>query len=376
MQFAIQYSKNPKGLDQGESVSPYPTMNGGTNRLLTCKSRSLVCRILAFIVSQTNRTPMLLLFTIFIIGLILLWAGAELLVRNASRLAASLGISPVIIGLSIVSLGTSAPELVVSIVAVAEGNPGISIGNIVGSNIANIGLILGIGALLHPMEIRFTWITREVPYMILATVVFFGLAYLGYSFNLLDGLILLMMMVLFLLYLGRFSAKEMNSFKEIQADISVAERKSISGNRVLFLFLALLGAGILIFGSELTVSSGREIAERLGVSDLVIGLTLVAVGTSLPELATTVVGAVRKETDIVVGNVIGSNIFNLLLIGGIVPLIRNIPIDPSLISTQFPILLIMSILVWPMMWIKLNLRRYEGALLLLSYFIFIYLTVV
>lgn len=318
---------------------------------------------------------MLLLFTIFVIGLMLLWIGAELLIKNASRLAASMGISPIIIGLSIVSLGTSAPELVVSIVAVAEGNPGISIGNIVGSNIANIGLILGIGALLYPMEIKKSWIVREVPYMILGTVVFMGLAYFGYQLNLLDGLILLIMMVLFLLYLGRFSAREMNSFKEINTEISAAQRKSIAGKRILFLILSILGAGVLIFGSELTVSSGREIAQSLGVSDLVIGLTLVAVGTSLPELATTIVGAVKKETDIIVGNVIGSNIFNLLLIGGIVPLIRNIPIDPVLISTQFPILLIMSILVWPMMWMKLNLKRYEGVLLLVTYFIFIYMTV-
>jgi cation:H+ antiporter len=318
---------------------------------------------------------MILQFAIFTIGLALLWVGAELLIKNASRLASSLGVSPIIIGLSIVSLGTSAPELVVSIVAVIEKNSGISIGNIVGSNMANIGLILGIGALIYPMEIKKSWIHREVPFMILATIVFIALAYLGRQLTIVDGFILLAMMIVFLFYLGHFSAKEMNAFKELNANVHKPNHKRISvGKKLLFLLFAIIGAGVLILGSELTVSAGKKIALNYGVSDLVIGLTLVAVGTSLPELATTIIAAVRKETDIMVGNIIGSNIFNLLLIGGVVPIIQDIGMDSVLFQRQFPILLLLSLLVWPLMRIHLDLKRVEGLLLVLIYFVFVYLT--
>jgi len=315
---------------------------------------------------------MLLLFSIFVIGLGLLWAGAELLVKNASRLAESLGVSPVVIGLTVVSMGTSAPELVVSIVAVIEGNSGISIGNIVGSNIANVGLILGIGALIRPMHIRKSWVNREVPFMILSTIIFIIFSYFGYRLNAIDGLILLALMGIFLYYLAHFSAKKMSEFRE---NISESGQEKLAANKkITFFLLALAGVGVLVFGSELTVRSGKNIAEHFGVSDLVIGLTLVAVGTSLPELATTIIGAIRKETDLIVGNIIGSNIFNLLLIGGIVPVIRNIQIDRALFTIQFPILLILSILILPMMRIGLNLTRSKGLVLIMIYFAFICVT--
>lgn len=315
-------------------------------------------------------------FAVFIVGLILLWVGADLLLKYASRLASSLGVSPVIVGLSIVSVGTSAPELVVSIVAVIEKNGGMSIGNIVGSNIANIGLILGIGALLHPMEIRRSWIEREIPFLILVTLIFIGLAHVGLSLGFLDGIILLLMLVLFLFYLLHFSAKEMSELRVLGSqDFDKRPGEAYLGRRILFSVLTVIGALVLVAGSELTVSSGKKIAMHFGVSDLVIGLTLVAVGTSLPELATTIAAAVRKEMDIMVGNIIGSNIFNLLLIGGVVSLMDSIPIDPVLFHRQFPLLLFLSILLWPLMRLNFNLRRYEGLFLLVMYSVFLYLTI-
>ena len=315
---------------------------------------------------------MILLFSIFIVGLVLLWVGAELMIRNASRIAESLGVSPVVIGLTIVSLGTSAPELVVSIVAAIEQNSGISIGNIVGSNIANIGLILGIGAILYPMQIKKTWVQREVPFMIFATIVFIILSYLGYRLSAIDGLINLALMSMFLYYLAHSSAKEMSDFRKSNSESD--QKESVGGRKIILFVLALVGAGILILGSELTVRSGKNIAEHFGVSDLIIGLTLVAVGTSLPELATTIIGAIRKETDLIVGNIIGSNIFNLLLIGGIVPIVRSIEIDRALFTIQFPILLGLSILILPMMRINLNLKKFEGIVLIAIYITFMYVT--
>ena len=315
---------------------------------------------------------MILLFSIFIVGLVLLWVGAELMIRNASRIAESLGVSPVVIGLTIVSLGTSAPELVVSIVAAIEQNSGISIGNIVGSNIANIGLILGIGAILYPMQIKKTWVQREVPFMIFATIVFIILSYLGYRLSAIDGLINLALMSMFLYYLAHSSAKEMSDFRKSNSESD--RKESVGGRKIILFVLALVGAGILILGSELTVISGKNIAEHYGVSDLIIGLTLVAVGTSLPELATTIIGAIRKETDLIVGNIIGSNIFNLLLIGGIVPIVRSIEIDRALFTIQFPILLGLSIVILPMMRINLNLKKFEGIVLIAIYITFMYVT--
>ncbi|MFQ5583012.1 MAG: calcium/sodium antiporter [Calditrichia bacterium] len=319
---------------------------------------------------------MILQFIIFLTGLGLLWLGAELLVRYASRLAASMGVSPVIIGLSVVSMGTSAPEMVVSIVAVIKGNAGISIGNIVGSNITNLGLILGIGAIIQPMQVKLNWVKREIPFMIVVSIVFIALAYFSFSLDRIDSIILLILMGFFLYYLGHYSAKEMASFKEYQEKLpkTSQEKSTELRKKILYLFLTLVGVGILVFGSDVTVTSGKKIAEHFGVSDLVIGLTLVALGTSLPELATTLVAALRKETDLLIGNVIGSNIFNLLLIGGVVPLIHPIAVDANLFHIQFPILLVLSILIWPMMRLNLNLQRYEGLLLLILYFLFIYVT--
>ncbi len=311
------------------------------------------------------------------VGLFFLWWGADLMVKNASRFATALGVSPIIIGLSIVSVGTSTPELVVSIVAALQKSAGISIGNIIGSNIANIGLILGIGAIITPLQVKTTWVRREVPYMILVTTVFSLEAFRGYELTRLDGSILIVLLLLFIVYLGRYAFKEMSNFKEIQQELHLSGESVTSvpaKKKLWYLLLSLVGLGILILGSEWSVTAGKIIARHLGVSDMVIGLTVIAVGTSLPELATTIVGTLRGETDLVVGNVIGSNIFNLVLIGGIVSLIRPIPLEPSLIHINIPFLFILSIILLPLMRIRYNVSRLEGVLLLASYGLFLYLT--
>jgi cation:H+ antiporter len=320
---------------------------------------------------------MFLQFILLFAGMILIWAGAELLVRYSSRLARVLGVSPIIIGLSVVSMGTSMPELVVSTVAAIKGNTGISIGNIVGSNIANMGLMLGLGAVLHPMEVKISWIKKEVPFMVAVTVLFIIFSYIGLILSPFDGILLLLLMCAFIVYLGKYSIREMTVTKQLNQDMrdNTSDNNSTLKTKIFFFFISILGAVILILGSEISVRYGTKIASAFGVSELVIGLTLIAVGTSLPELATTIVAAIKKETDIIIGNIIGSNIFNILLIGGVASIIRPIPVVEEMFTIQYPILLLLSIMVFPLMWIRLNLQRIEGTILLLIYIFFIYFTI-
>ncbi|MEJ2637275.1 MAG: calcium/sodium antiporter [Calditrichia bacterium] len=317
---------------------------------------------------------MILNFFILAFGLALLWVGAELLIKNSSKFARSLGVSPVIIGLTVVSIGTSLPEFVVSLMAAIQNTMGISIGNIIGSNIANIGLILGIGGLLSQLEVKKSWVKKEVPAMLFFTIVFIIFCRTGYIISRLEGIVLLLFLVTFLGYLSRASLLQMQDFKELQEMKGETVRHLPISKKAVLLLLSTAGIIILIIGSKITVDSGTQIARTLGVSDTVIGLTLIAVGTSLPELATTIVGVMHKETDIVVGNVVGSNIFNLLFIGGMVPLIRPIPIEQSLFSIQFPFLLGISVLLWPLMRIRWRIYRWEGILLLSTYALFLGLT--
>ncbi len=313
-----------------------------------------------------------------LVGVGLLWVGADLLVKNASHFATAVGVSPIIVGLSVVSLGTSAPELVVSLVAAFKHSAGLSIGNIIGSNIANVGLILGVGAIITPLNVEKSWVKREVPFMIGVTLVFSFIAYRGYELNQLDGVVLLGLMGAFMYYLAHYARKEMNAFKEIQQELLHQNSPDVQMVSIIkkfgYLLGALLGLGILILGSNMTVNSGKTLAVMMGVSDMIIGLTLIAIGTSLPELATTIVGAIRKETDIVVGNVIGSNIFNLLLIGGVVSIIHPVAIQKNLFFINIPMLIFTSLIVLPIMRFKLNIQRYEGFFLLALYVLFIYLT--
>ncbi|MFZ0389399.1 MAG: calcium/sodium antiporter [Calditrichia bacterium] len=299
---------------------------------------------------------------ILITGLILLIGGAELLVRFSSALARSLGVRPLIVGLTIVSIGTSLPEFVVSLVAAIQNTMGISIGNIIGSNIANMGLILGAGAVLGVLPVRNSYLKSELPLMIFFTLLFSFFSFTHYKILRWEGIVLLLFLIFFLIYLTRNMQEDQE-----KADRLVLNRKQ----KVWYLLLALLGIVLLISGSKLTVDAGVKIATALGVSETVIGLTLIALGTSLPELATTLVGSYRGETEIVVGNVLGSNIFNLLFIGGGVAILRPIAVDPHLFRIDFPFLIIISILLWPLMWWRCRISHLEGAFLLGAYFLFI-----
>ena len=293
-------------------------------------------------------------------GVGVLYFGAEWLVRGATRLAGALGVSPIVIGLTVVSMGTSAPELVVCLVAALRGNPDLAIGNVMGSNLANIGLILGLTAMVRPLEVAGRVVSREIPIMIAVTVLLFPL-FMDGSLGRGDGFILLMVLGLYLLFINRAVGSETAAVTgEFEVGVSA---KTIGSSLAL-----ILGGSIgLVMGGRAIVMAAEFVAQAFGVPDLIIGLTVVAVGTSLPELATALVAAMRKESDIAVGNIIGSNIFNIAAILGITASVTPIAIAPHIVRAELPAVLALSILAFPVTRMAHRVRRWEGAILLLCY---------
>lgn len=299
-------------------------------------------------------------------GLILLVAGAEILVRGSANIGLRIGISPLIVGLTIVAFGTSAPELAVSIRSITSGLSGLVLGNVIGSNIANIGLILGITALIIPLRITRQLLRNQIPQMIAASLLLWILL-LDNTLNFFDGIILTTALLAFLVYNFRQANIETQD-----KDLSiVAPDFSLIGRGTPFdILLVIIGMALLVYGSSVFVGNAVTIARIVDVSEAIIGLTLVAIGTSIPELATCSIAAFRKQTDIALGNIIGSNLFNILGILGVTSLIG--PVDGSQISQQdFVFLMLFSLILYPMARSGLNLSRTEGAFLLTGYLVFL-----
>ena len=249
---------------------------------------------------------------LFIAGLVGLIAGAELLVRGASKLALSFGISPLVVGLTIVAFGTSSPELAVSTGAALDGQTDLALGNVVGSNIFNVLFILGLSALITPLVVNIQLIRQEVPIMIGASVILL-LVCLDGRIGLLDGLLLCGLMVAYTVFLIVQSRRESQAAKdEYAAEVQPAATGAWDSKLPVQLLMIVIGLGFLVAGSEALVTASIAFAKALGVSDLVIGLTIVAAGTSMPEVATSIMAAIKGERDIAVGNVVGSNTFNIL----------------------------------------------------------------
>ncbi|MEK6476556.1 calcium/sodium antiporter [Catalinimonas sp. 4WD22] len=292
------------------------------------------------------------------VSLILLYFGASWLVNGASALAVRLGITPLIIGLTVVALGTSTPELIVSIQAALQGNGGISIGNVVGSNIFNIGIILGVSALCYPIKVKAEVLRLDVPVM-LVTALLFLVFFLDYELSRLEGIVLLTGSIGYTLFNIR-KARQANT--EVQEEFQEAMPKT-SRHWAIEVLLMLLGLAVLIFGSDLLVNHSVSLAKRFQVSDAVIGLTIVAAGTSMPELATSVVAAIKKQSDIALGNVVGSNIYNILIILGVSTLITPIK-APDIALVDSLVMVGISVLLIPLVKTGFILKRWEGALLL------------
>ena len=311
---------------------------------------------------------LLQLLLICAIGIALLCYGADFLVRGGVRIANALKIPPIVIGLTLVSFATSAPELVVSIDASINNIGDISIGNVIGSNCSNIGLILGLACLISPVNVKPRLMKFDSPVLLLSTILLLLFIMLNGGVNRLEAAILL---TLFIMYMWKTVVDALKN-KDASAEKSATEGKPLAiGLACVFVVGGVLA---LVFGAKIFVKAAADIARIYHVSDAVIGLTIVAIGTSLPELATSVVAAYKGENDIAVGNVIGSNIFNILSILGIAPLIR--PIIASGIETADIFTMgILTILMLIMMATRKTISRLEGGLLLLIYVGYITLVV-
>ena len=308
---------------------------------------------------------MILDFILFAAGLLLLYYGAESLVSGSSRLALSFGVRPLIIGMTIVAFATSMPEMTVTLMASLKGSSDIAAGNVIGSNIANIGLILGVAAVLVPMSIAKSVLYRELPFMLAVSVLVYLLASDG-QLSFLDGLILF---ALLLAFLGYCLALARHSYLNSQADdANVTVEKQRRGSDWLLIVVGIVG---LCVGAEMMVRSAVSMARVFGISELVIAMSVVALGTSLPELAASTVSAWKGEMDLSIGNVIGSNIFNLLFVLGVSPMIRPIGVDSSLLSTQIPVMLAFSLGLIVLVVRRQRLSRRSGAILLAGYLAFI-----
>jgi cation:H+ antiporter len=304
-------------------------------------------------------------------GFAALYFGADWMVRGAARLQGSLGLSPIVIGLTVVSLGTSAPELFVALLATIKGNADIAVGNVLGSNLANMGLILGATALVRPLLVVERIVKREIPIMVLLTVFLYPLV-MDASVGRLDGFLLIGLLTGFLTYV--FYRGRKAPVPLISEYPQLAREVKREGKRRLLADLGLLVAGTagLVLGGRAIVESAIFLSDALGISELGIGLTVVAIGTSLPELATSVMAAVRKQTDIAVGNVIGSNIFNLAGVLGVTGIVKPVTVDPGVLWVELPAVLALSLLVFLVSFTPRKeggfcILRWEGALLLVTY---------
>jgi cation:H+ antiporter len=294
-------------------------------------------------------------------GLLLLVLGAESLVRGASRLAAAVGIPPLVIGLTVVAYGTSSPELAVSLKGAWSGQGDLAVGNVVGSNIFNVLFILGISALITPLAVAQQIVRLDVPLMIGVCCLTLAMAWDG-RITRSEGLLLFAGFALYTIFLIRMSRTETANV-QAEYEQEYGESKIPAGGSVpAQILLAALGLGLLVLGSRWIVDSAIVMARALGISDLIIGLTIVAAGTSMPEVATSVMAAIRGERDIAVGNVIGSNIFNLLAVLGLSSVVGGgLGVAPSLLAFDLPVMLAVALACLPICFTGFAIARWEGA---------------
>ena len=304
---------------------------------------------------------------LLLLGLVLLIWSADKLVFGSAAIARNIGISPLVIGMTIIAMGSSAPEMLVSLSAALSGKTDTAVGNVLGSNIANIALILGLTALIKPLMVSSGVIRRELPLM-LGITLFSGAILWDSKFARFEGVLLLTLFIGFLIIMLRISK---DGEKEQPKDPLIEEQEAEipeEKNNLKAAMWVVVGLVLLIFSADLVVDNAVVIAKAFGMSDLVIGLTIIAVGTSLPELAASVTGALKGEDDLAVGNIIGSNIFNLLAVMGIPALVSPTELNPLAMERDFYIMLALSVLLFIFAIGKTrSINRLEGSILLLSF---------
>ena len=291
----------------------------------------------------------------------MLFYGADFIVKGGSQLASRSGLSPIVIGLTVVAFGTSLPELVVSIVAAIEGSSPIAIGNVVGSNIANVGLVLGLSSLIFPLKINLIQIKRDLIIYIFVCAIF-SLFCMNGTITREEGLILFLSVIMYTWY--SFYNPTISDNKNI-----IDENPSKLWMLYLFIFS---GIALLSFGANLFIKGAIDIARYFGISEIVIGMSIVALGTSLPELATSVIASFRKQHGISIGNIIGSNLFNLLSVIGIVSLLSPIESPKEILFFEIPYMVIYGLILFPIAWMKQPIHRLTSISLLVGYVFFIY----
>lgn len=303
-------------------------------------------------------------FLLLIIGIVLLYFGAEFLVKGSANLATRMGISSLVVGLTIVAFGTSAPELVVSIKAGFAGKGDIAMGNVVGSNIFNIAFILGLTALVRPVKVHLNVLRFDTPIMVACSVLLY-LLLMDSRISRIEGVFLTVGIIAYTVITMVVARK--NGDAQVQIPLEeLTPVPPVKLNPLVDVLLTIGGLVLLVFGSRFFVDGAIDIARILGVSEAVIGLTIVAGGTSLPELATSVIAAVKKESDIAIGNIVGSNIFNILAILGISGMINPL-YSPGIDQISIYFMLGTSVLLIPFMWTGFKLSRIEGVIFLLIY---------
>lgn len=297
---------------------------------------------------------------VLLLGLVILYFGAEWLIKGASSLAVGFGIPPLVVGLTVVALGTSLPEFMTNFIAALGGNDGLALGNIIGSNIANVGLILGTSAVLVPLAVAPSTLKREYPIMLGVLIVFYLVALNG-VIGRYDGMILIAGLVGFLGYLLR----DVRRRGVGAGDVMASPELTMPGwKKALLLIGGIIG---LALGANLMVTSAVAIADFFGIDPVIVGLTVVAVGTSLPELAASLVGVFRNETDLAVGNVIGSNLLNVLFVVGTVSFVRPLHVDAASLAIHFPVMIGFGLLIL-LAWFQHRLNRWHGMLMLVAFF--------
>jgi len=310
---------------------------------------------------------MLLSFALIFIGIALLVWSADRFTDGASAVARNFGVSPLVVGLTIVAMGSSAPEIFVSVTASLGNSPGLAIGNAIGSNIANIALVLGVTALVTPLQVNSNILKREFPVLFaVTTIAGVGLSDLYLDFT--DGIILISGMFIYLFWLIRVSIRSKGEH-DLMLEEMVEELPEEMPNRQAF-FWVIIGIILLPLSSQILVSGATRVALHFGVSDFTIGLTIVALGTSLPELAASVAGVLKNEHELAIGNVIGSNIFNLLAVLGLAGVIRPTSIDESVMHSDYLLMLILTVMIFFMAYGFRGpgrINRYEGGILFSIY---------
>lgn len=295
---------------------------------------------------------------LFIIGIAALYYGAEYLVRGGANIARLLNLKPMIIGLTVVAFGTSMPEFLVGFSAVLKGEDSLAIGNVVGSNIANIALILGFSALVSPILILYANVKKELYVLLISSLIFLGVLIGGVRQA--EGAVLLLLLLSYTVYLVKNPGVHPVTEELPEKDESLLKN-------IFFLALGFTG---LVLGSNFLVDSAIFLARMLGVPEMVIGMSIVAVGTSLPELAASAVASLKKQTDISIGNIIGSNIFNMFFVVGGISMIRPIPVSVEIFYFEIPVMMIFVLLLFPVILISGGIKRWQGLLMLASYILF------